>query len=161
MERATTIAIRIGDWRVDPATGQIERNGETARLDARAMRLLLCLAERASEVVSIDALLDQVWAGVTVSQDSVYQAVTSLRRQLGDDAKEPKSVTSIKPVMIPKTPPMTVSIVPSKVISARTNLRVEPNARSKPISRPRSLTDMEKMAAIITTVIIQVAPAAM
>ena len=43
------------------------------------MRLLLCLAEHAGEVVSIDDLLDQVWSGVTVTPDSVYQAVASLR----------------------------------------------------------------------------------
>jgi len=59
------------------------------------MRLLLCLAERAGEVVSIDDLLDQVWSGVVVTQDSVYQAVASLRRQLGDDAKEPAYIATV------------------------------------------------------------------
>lgn len=95
MERPSIAAIRIGDWRVDAAAGQISRNGETARLDVRAMRLLKCLAERAGEVVSIDELLDEVWAGVTVSQDSVYQAVAGLRRQLGDDPKEPKYIATV------------------------------------------------------------------
>jgi len=95
MNRATTKELRIGDWRVDPASGVIARDGETARLDVRAMRLLVGLAERAGEVVSIDELLDQVWAGVTVSQDSVYQAVASLRRQLGDDPKEPKYIATV------------------------------------------------------------------
>lgn len=59
------------------------------------MRLLLCLAERAGEVVSIDELLDQVWSGVVVTPDSVYQAVASLRRQLGDDAKEPAYIATV------------------------------------------------------------------
>ena len=59
------------------------------------MRLLLCLAERAGEVVSIDELLDQVWSGVIVTPDSVYQAVASLRRQLGDDAKEPAYIATV------------------------------------------------------------------
>lgn len=36
------------------------------------MRLLLSLAERQGEVVSIEELLAKVWAGVNVSQDSVY-----------------------------------------------------------------------------------------
>ena len=81
--------LRIGDWCVDSNSGEISRDGETVRIDARAMRLLLCLAEHAGEVVSIDELLNQVWAGVTVSSDSVYQAVASLRRQLGDDPRQP------------------------------------------------------------------------
>ncbi len=59
------------------------------------MRLLLCLAEHAGEVVSIDDLLNQVWSGVNVTPDSVYQAVTSLRRVLGDDPKEPAYIATV------------------------------------------------------------------
>ena len=87
--------IRIGAWSVDPASGQISREGETARLEVRTLRLLLYLAEHAGEVVSIDELLNHVWAGVTVSSDSVYQAVTSLRRQLGDDPRQPTYIATV------------------------------------------------------------------
>ncbi len=59
------------------------------------MRLLMCLAERAGEVVSIDDLLNAVWSGVIVSQDSVYQSVASLRRLLGDDAKQPTYIATV------------------------------------------------------------------
>jgi transcriptional activator of cad operon len=87
--------LRIGDWCVNPASGQISREGETARVEARTMRLLLCLAEHAGEVVSIDDLLNQVWSDVTVTQDSVYQAVASLRRLLGDDPKQPTYIATV------------------------------------------------------------------
>jgi transcriptional activator of cad operon len=86
---------RIGEWCVNPASGQITRMGETARLEERAMRLLVCLADRAGEVVSIEDLLSQVWPDVTVTPDSVYQAVASLRRQLGDDPKQPIYIATI------------------------------------------------------------------
>jgi TolB-like protein/DNA-binding winged helix-turn-helix (wHTH) protein len=59
------------------------------------MRLLLCLAEHAGEVVSIDDLLNQVWPEVTVAPDSVYQAVASLRRLLGDDPKQPTYIETV------------------------------------------------------------------
>ena len=87
--------LRIGDWCVDPNSGEISRNGVTARVETRTMRLLLCLAQRAGEVVNIDDLLDQVWPGISVSQDSVYQAVTSLRRLLGDDPKQPTYIATV------------------------------------------------------------------
>jgi transcriptional activator of cad operon len=87
--------LRIGTWCVNPASGQISRDGETARVEARAMRLLLCLAEHAGEVVSIDDLLNEVWSGVTVAPDSVYQAVASLRRLLGDDPKQPAYIETV------------------------------------------------------------------
>ena len=51
------------------------------------MRVLLCLAEAPGEVVSVDDLLDRAWNGVVVSPDSVYQAITALRRHLGDDPR--------------------------------------------------------------------------
>ena len=59
------------------------------------MRLLMCLVERAGEIVSIDELLDRVWSGVTVAPDSVYQAVASLRRILGDDPKQPVYIATV------------------------------------------------------------------
>jgi transcriptional activator of cad operon len=87
--------LRIGAWCVNPASGQISRNGETARVEVRTMRLLLCLAEHAGQVVSSDDLLNQVWPGVFVNQDSVYQAVASLRRLLGDDPRQPAYIETV------------------------------------------------------------------
>jgi transcriptional activator of cad operon len=95
MERPATTELRIGAWRVHPASGQISRNGETAKVEVRTMRLLLCLADRAGQVVSIDDLLNHVWPDVTVSQDSVYQAIASLRRILGDDPKQPAYIETV------------------------------------------------------------------
>jgi len=89
MERPTNATLRIGAWCINPKSGQISRDGETARVEVRTMRLLLCLAEHAGEVVSIDDLLNRVWSDVIVAPDSVYQAVASLRRLLGDDPKQP------------------------------------------------------------------------
>jgi transcriptional activator of cad operon len=87
--------LRIGTWIADPASSEISRDGQSARVEIRTMRLLLCLASHAGQVVSIDALLNQVWPDVTVAPDSVYQAVTSLRRLLGDDSKQPTYIETI------------------------------------------------------------------
>lgn len=93
----TAAPFRLLDWRVDPARGLLapRAGGEPLRLDARAFALLLHLAARPGVVVSIDELLDEVWAGVVVSPDSVYQAVTGLRRALGDDAREPRYIATV------------------------------------------------------------------
>jgi TolB-like protein/DNA-binding winged helix-turn-helix (wHTH) protein len=87
--------LRIGDWQVNPAAGQISRDGESVRLEARSLRLLLCLAQRAGEVVSIDELLEQAWAGVIVTPDSVYQTIAALRRLLGDDPRQPRYIATV------------------------------------------------------------------
>jgi len=87
--------IRVGEWRVDPASGEISRAGETVRVEVRTMKVLMCLATRSGTVVSIDDLLDAAWEGVAVSPDSVYQAVASLRRVLGDDPKQPAYIATV------------------------------------------------------------------
>ncbi|MEA3182808.1 MAG: transcriptional activator of cad operon [Gammaproteobacteria bacterium] len=95
MDGPNAATLRIGAWRVDADSGQISRDGESVRVDARLMRLLLCLAERAGKVVTTDELLQEVWSGVVVTQDSVYQAVASLRRLLGDDPKKPTYIATV------------------------------------------------------------------
>jgi transcriptional activator of cad operon len=95
MDQPSGTSLRIGAWRVNPGSGQISREGETVRVEARTMRLLVCLAEHAGQVVSIDDLLGQVWTGVIVTPDSVYQAITSLRRLLGDDPKQPSYIATV------------------------------------------------------------------
>jgi TolB-like protein/DNA-binding winged helix-turn-helix (wHTH) protein len=95
LKPANSLPLRIGDWRVDPGVDEITRDGAVVKLEPRAMRLLLCLAERAGQVVSVEELLDEVWADVVVTSDSVYQAVAALRRILGDHAKEPAYIATL------------------------------------------------------------------
>jgi TolB-like protein len=87
--------LRIADLRVDPTLDEICKEGQTIKLEPKAMQLLLCLAERAGEVFSVDELLDLVWKNVVVSPDSVYAAVAALRRTLGDDPKSPKYIANV------------------------------------------------------------------
>ncbi len=87
--------LRIGDLRVDPAADEICRDGHVVKLEPKAMELLISLAERAGQVVSIDELLDSVWKDVIVSHDSVYAAVAALRRTLGDDPRKPTYVANV------------------------------------------------------------------
>ena len=118
-------AFRIGDWRIDPALDEISRDGTTVKLEPRTMRVLVCLARRAGEVVSVDDLLNAVWKDVVVSQYSVYQAVAALRRAFGDDPKTPTYIANvlrrgyrlIAPVTAPATsPPAEAVAEPSSTI---------------------------------------------
>jgi TolB-like protein/DNA-binding winged helix-turn-helix (wHTH) protein len=95
MSNPTTAKLRIGVWNVEPDLGYMSRDGDTVRLEPRTLRLLLCLAERAGQTVSADQLLGEVWTGVVVSPDSVYQAIASLRRLLGDDPKQPSYIMTV------------------------------------------------------------------
>ncbi len=95
MNIAGNTAFRIGQWRIDPALDEISRDSTTIKLEPRTMRVLVCLAERAGEVVSVSELLDAVWKDLVVTQYSVYQAVAALRRALGDDPKDPSYIANV------------------------------------------------------------------
>lgn len=94
-EQVQTTQFRIGDWLVSPTLDQIEREGETIKLEPRTMRLLLRLSQAPGEVVSGQQLLDDVWAGVVVSSQSVYQAISQLRKLLGDVDEAPTYIATI------------------------------------------------------------------
>ena len=83
--------LNIGGLRVDPALDVIYKDGVTNKLEPKAMRLLVCLAEHAGQVLSVEEILDLVWKDVVVSADSVYAAVAALRRSPGDDPASPNT----------------------------------------------------------------------
>lgn len=87
--------LRVGDWTVNRLSGELVRDGACLRLEERALRLLTFMADRAGEVLSADELLNHAWPGVVVSPDSLYQAITLLRRQLGDDARNPSYIATV------------------------------------------------------------------
>ncbi|MQA23748.1 winged helix-turn-helix domain-containing protein [Rugamonas rivuli] len=91
----TTAKLRIGAWCLDTVSGDMTRDGATVRLDPRSLRLLLCMAARAGETVSAEDLLSEGWPGVIVTPDSVYQAIASLRRTLGDDSRQASYITNV------------------------------------------------------------------
>jgi TolB-like protein/DNA-binding winged helix-turn-helix (wHTH) protein len=87
--------LQIGEWIVNPSLDSISKGAETQKLEPRTMRLLLCLANSAGEVVSVDRLLNEVWSGVIVGSASVYQAVSQLRKLLGDVDPDPTYIATV------------------------------------------------------------------
>jgi TolB-like protein/DNA-binding winged helix-turn-helix (wHTH) protein/Tfp pilus assembly protein PilF len=118
----------LGSWYVDPELDTIARGNQTLKLEPRMMRLLLCLVEASGTVVRQERLLAEVWAGVVVGQASVYQAVSQLRRLLGD-----------------VDPPSYIATVPRKgyrlVATVRAvESRPVPGELSSPLARPQTLS---------------------
>ncbi len=87
--------VQVGDWIVDPALDTISRGEETLKLEPRTMRLLMRMVDSDGAVLSQDKLLAEVWTGVIVGPASVYQAVSQLRKILGDTDLEPAYIATI------------------------------------------------------------------
>lgn len=61
-------------------------DGIEVPLAPKPFDLLMVLARNAGRTMSKDALLDAVWPGVNVTEDSLFQAVREARRAIGDEA---------------------------------------------------------------------------
>jgi len=87
--------VQIGEWWADSTTNELGRGGDTARVEPKAMEVLMVLAERAGEVVSRDDLLAAVWPGVVVGDEALTQSIIKLRRALGDNPRAPSYIETI------------------------------------------------------------------
>jgi len=82
---------RLGDRWVRPDVNKIDET----RIDAKAMEVLVALAEVSPAVMSGSALLERVWPNVVVVDNVVYQAIAQLRKALGDTARSPRYIECI------------------------------------------------------------------
>ena len=87
---------RIRDLAVDVGAASVTRDGESLHLPRLSLDLLVALARRAPDVVPTDELITEVWQGTAVSDETLTQRVALLRRALGDDAKDPLYVRSVR-----------------------------------------------------------------
>jgi DNA-binding winged helix-turn-helix (wHTH) protein/Flp pilus assembly protein TadD len=85
----------IGGWRVRPARLILERDGATVRVKPKTMDVLLCLVDCAGEVLTREALLENVWQNAYVTDDVITQAIAELRRALQDDVRHPIFIETI------------------------------------------------------------------
>jgi len=86
---------RIGEWQFHPASGELRRGPEIRRLEPRAARTLELLCASRGGVVTHEALIQNVWSGRTLSENSVAVVVGQLRKALDDDARDPKLIETI------------------------------------------------------------------
>ncbi len=59
------------------------------------MLVLVCLAERAGQLVPKDRLLRAAWADTAVTDDVLTRAISELRRLFDDDPKQPRVIETI------------------------------------------------------------------
>ena len=78
------VVYSFGAFELDPVTRQVTAGGEPVYLTAPQFNMLEMLAERAPDVVDKDALLTAGWGNHAVSDNSVEQGMSWVRRALLD-----------------------------------------------------------------------------
>ena len=89
----------LGDLAIHYAERRVTVAGSVVELTATEYELLRVLSANAGRVSAYDALLREVWAGRENADTEVVRAfVKSLRRKLGEDAKNPSYLFNVRGV---------------------------------------------------------------
>ena len=82
MQRGTDV-YRFSPFELDSAHRRLIRGGEPLAIPDRHIDILLLLVSNAGRIVSKDALIAAGWTDVNISDNSIAQAILSLRKVLG------------------------------------------------------------------------------
>jgi predicted ATPase/DNA-binding winged helix-turn-helix (wHTH) protein len=115
---------RFGHVEVRPAERELSIGGERTEVGARAFDLLLALIARQGRVATKDELIEAVWPGIVVEENTLAAQVMSLRKVLGA-----RSVTTVPGRGYQLTLPAQAGVVPAQRAEpiesrARSNLPV-------------------------------------
>jgi adenylate cyclase len=94
-EPAPPSPFRLGEWEVRRNEGLLCAGERSVRLEPRVMDVLVHLAANPERVVSKEELLTVVWGGAFVEEGALAQAIHSLRKALGDDARQPRFIQTL------------------------------------------------------------------
>lgn len=85
----------VGEWIAEPDSLTIRRGADERALEPRAFGVLAYLAGRSGRVVTIDELMDALWAGAVVTPNAVTRVIAQLRKALDDDARQPRYIQTV------------------------------------------------------------------
>jgi DNA-binding winged helix-turn-helix (wHTH) protein len=88
-------SFRFDGFELDLAQRRLMRDGAVVELNARYFDALVLLLRESGKLVTKDRFLDEVWRGVPITDEALTQCVKTLRRQLGDDAANPRFIETV------------------------------------------------------------------
>jgi TolB-like protein/DNA-binding winged helix-turn-helix (wHTH) protein len=91
-----SLQYRVGDLLIDTGPQRVTRDGSVIALPKLSYDLLIALVRAAPNLLSIDALMGEVWPKLIVSPETVSQRIKLLRDALGDDPRNPRYVEGLR-----------------------------------------------------------------
>ena len=83
------VAMRFSGFELDRSRGEVRGpDGEVLQLRPKAFSMLVLFAVNAGRLLSKDELMEAVWPGVHVAEDSLFKCIREIRTALGDDQRE-------------------------------------------------------------------------
>lgn len=85
----------FGEFRLDLSAEALWRGDESLSINRRMFQVLSLLIERNGEIVSKEEFFEKVWGGSFVEDNNLTVTIRSLRKLLGDDAKQARFIENI------------------------------------------------------------------
>ena len=86
---------RFDRFLLEPENRRLSRDGQAVELNARYLDALALLVRAQGQLVSKERFLEDVWQGVPVTDEALTQCIRTLRKQLGDDAGNPRFIETV------------------------------------------------------------------
>ncbi len=94
-DAAPLATYRFDRFELDLGDRQLRDGHATVEVKNRYFDALALLVREQGKLVTKDRFLDEVWRGVPVTDEALTQCVRTLRRQLGDDAANPRFIETV------------------------------------------------------------------
>ncbi|HVJ38626.1 MAG TPA: winged helix-turn-helix domain-containing protein [Stenotrophomonas sp.] len=91
-----TARYRLLDLDIDVPRQQVSRAGQALDVSGLSFQLFAYLLAQGQRVVGFDELIQAVWAPAVVGEETVTQRIKLLRQALGDDARRPRYLRSVR-----------------------------------------------------------------
>lgn len=85
----------FGRYQLNVESLELLRDGHAVGVPPKTFDVLVLLIKNRHRVVSKEEILKGLWRDAFVSDDSVSQCISSLRKALGDDSTEPAFITTV------------------------------------------------------------------
>ena len=95
MNDANQPIYRFGAAELDPQRQQLRVAGQEHYLRPKTFGVLVYLIEQRQRLVTKDELINHVWDGAAVSDDTLVQCIVDIRKALGDDSRQPRFVKTL------------------------------------------------------------------
>ncbi|HLV64520.1 MAG TPA: winged helix-turn-helix domain-containing protein [Polyangiaceae bacterium] len=96
---------RFREYELDERRLELRRGGEQIALQPRVLSTILYFAKNQGRLVTKQELLSGPWGGTIVSGGAISRVVREIRRALGDNAKRPRILVTVRGVGYRFEPP--------------------------------------------------------
>ncbi|MFC4821455.1 winged helix-turn-helix domain-containing protein [Dokdonella ginsengisoli] len=161
---------RFGEFRVDPVARELWRGDQLVALPPHVFDCLAYLIARHDRAVGRDELVAAVWGRTEVSDTLLGQTVLRIRRELGDDGKDPHVLRTIPrfgyrwvaPLRMAEDDADAAIAAPACTLEPAEAVEVDdppapapPPRRTRPLARPALAAVLAALVAVVAVALVQ------